>query len=176
MANQHFMQIMGNRWTIKEKDELARLYSAMTAKQIAEHLGRPVSYVSGMANKMGLHKEQPNTIHLTREQELWLKLNFPHMATAICAIYLGISHRSVVRKARSLGLRKTEQFMKDAQLFAIKRANESNLRNGTYPPKGVVNANIAKGAPYRFKPGYRKKSSDTQSKPEPIDKDYDKKN
>ena len=99
--------------------------------------------------------EQPCKIHLTPQQELWLKLNFPHMATKICALILGISHRSVIRQARRLGVVKTEQFMKECIAHTCKKAKESHLKNGTYPQKGYYSPNLQKGQKYQFKPGHK---------------------
>jgi DNA-binding MurR/RpiR family transcriptional regulator len=86
------------------------------------------------------------------EQTLWLRRNFPDMATAICALYLGVSESSVKRIAYAMGLQKTAQFMREAQAHAARRAKESHLRNGTYPPKGWYSPNLQKGQQYRFKP------------------------
>lgn len=41
--------------------------------------------------------------------------------------------------------------MKDCQAFTAKKAKESHLRNGTYPPKGFIIPNREK---YYFKPGH----------------------
>ena len=73
------------------------------------------------------------------------------MATAICALYLGVSESSVKRIARSIGLQKTAQFMREAQAHAAKCAKESHLRHGTYPTKGWYSPNLQKGQQYRFK-------------------------
>lgn len=100
---------------------------------------------------MGLKKEQPCTIRLTSSQELWLRKNYPHVSTDVCALILGMSRRTVIRKARKLGLRKTEQFMKEAQAHTARRARESHIKNGTYPPKDYYSPNLQKGEPYRFK-------------------------
>lgn len=143
------------RWTKDEEDELRVLYGSMTGPELAIHFGTTTQALYVKCRKMGLKKEQPNKIHLSGSQESWMRINYPHMSTEICALILGISHRSVTRQARRLGLQKTDQFMKECQSHTSKKAKESHLKNGTYPPKGVVNDNIAKGAPYRFKPGHK---------------------
>ena len=143
------------RWTQSEENELRELYGKITAPALAARFGTTVQALYKKCYKLGLNKEQPNKIHLSREQESWMRLNYPHMSTEICAMILGISHRSVTRQARRLGLQKTDQFIKECQTHMAKKAKESHLKNGTYPQKGVVNDNIAKGAPYRFKPGHK---------------------
>lgn len=100
-------------------------------------------------------KDDPNKIKLSQSDQWWLRQNYPHIRTEICALKLGISLRSCVRLARKLGVEKTALFMKEAQAFTARKAKESHLAHGTYPPKGVINENIAKGKAYRFKPGHK---------------------
>lgn len=146
---------MKKRWTKAEENELRELYGSQTAEALALHFGTTKLALYQKCNKLGLKKEQPNKIHLSPQQELWLKLNFPHMATKICALILGISHRSVIRQARRLGVVKTEQFMKECIAHTCKKAKESHLKNGTYPQKGYYSPNLQKGQKYQFKPGHK---------------------
>ncbi len=105
-----------------------------------------------MAHKLGLpRKEAPNKINLSQSDLYWLKCNYPHVRTEICASMLGISFRSCVRIARKLGVEKTAQFMKETQAVTAQKAKESHLRNGTYPAKGFYSPNLQKGAAYQFK-------------------------
>lgn len=140
-------------WTKAEEDELRELYGMMTAGALAVRFGTTYRAIYQKCNKMGLKKEQPNKIHLTQQQELWMKINWPHMSNEICALMLGISLRSVVRQARRLGLQKTEQFIKECQAHTSKRAKENHLKNGTYPAKGYYSPNLQKGEAYQFKRG-----------------------
>ena len=148
---------MNTRWTQQEIDILRREWRSQTpARIIAEKLGRPLRATYVKAHRLGLPcKSQPSEINLSKTDAMWLKNNFPHMATKFCAMRLGISHRSVIRQARMMGLVKTEKFMKECQEYTSRKAKESHIKNGTYPPKGILNENIAKGAPYRFKPGHK---------------------
>lgn len=141
---------MSRTWTPEQEAELRRLYPVMTSDAIAEHFGKSPYAVRCKVYKLGLHKEQPNKIRLAAGQERWLIRNYPHMANAICALYLGMSIRTVVRNARRLGLAKTREFMKEAQAHTARCAAESRRRHGTYPPKGVANDNLRKGAAYQF--------------------------
>ena len=144
------------RWTPEEENELRELYGTMTAEALAVRFGTTYRAIYQKCNKMGLKKDQPNKIHLTREQELWMRTHYPHISTEICALILGISHSSVTRQARRLGLNKTEQFMKECQAHTSKRAHESHLKNGTYPAKGYYSPNLQKGEAYQFKPGHKR--------------------
>lgn len=141
------------RWTDEETEELRRIFHTMTAKQLALRFGTTALAVHQKCWKLGLKKGCDHArIRLSQEDILWLRLNFPHMATAICALRLGVSPRTVVRLARQYGLEKTPQFMKEAQAHTAARAKESHLRNGTYPAKGWYSPNLQKGQQHQFKP------------------------
>lgn len=142
---------MNRRWTDEMDGELRRLYTTTTAPELARRFGVTPGTLRQHALRIGLRrKEQPGKIHLTLEQQMWMRRNYPDMANAICALYLGVSVSSVIRLARRMGLQKTAQFMREAQAHAARRARESHLRNGTYPPKGWYSPNLQKGAAHRF--------------------------
>ncbi len=143
------------RWTPQDEQELRELYGSMTAEALAVRFGTTYRAIYQKCNKMGLKKDQPCKIHLTTQQEMWMKIHWPHMSNEICALILGISHRSVVRQARRLGLQKTEQFMRECQAHMSKKAKDSHLKNGTYPAKGYYSPNLQKGEAYQFKPGHK---------------------
>lgn len=89
-------------------------------------------------------------IALTPEQERWLVAHFRHTKNDDIMERLGISHSTLHRIARELGLTKSRQHMRKTQRNAADRARESHLRNGTYPPKGYI---IPRSEEFRFKPG-----------------------
>ena len=89
-------------------------------------------------------------IVLTEKQLKWLDKHFKHTKNADVAQKLGVSLRSVNRLAERRGLKKSKQFMTKCQENATAKAHESNLRNGTYPPKGYRIPNSEKG---QFKKG-----------------------
>lgn len=140
-------------WTPEEEADLKQIYKTMTAKQLAEHFGRSVHAIQVKCFHLGLKKGYDHArIRLSREDRLWLQLNFPHMSNEICAMKLGVSLRTVVRLARWYGFEKTPQFMKECQAHTARKAKESHLRNGTYPAKGYYSPNLRKGEVYQFKP------------------------
>lgn len=139
------------KWTPEKVSELRCLYKTKSAPELAEYFGITKLAIYQKANKLGLKKDQPCKIKLSQEQIWWLKRNFRDMRNEICAVYLGISLRSVVRLARYYGLEKTPQFMRDCQLHTAEKAKLSHLKNGTYPPKGFI---IPSSEKYRFKPGH----------------------
>ncbi|MBD5309057.1 MAG: hypothetical protein HDS10_01290 [Bacteroides sp.] len=140
-------------WTKDEEECLKRIYNTMPTARIAQHFGKTVFAVRAKCYRLGLKRGYDQVrIKVSDQDRLWLRLNYPHMRTELCALRLGISARSCVRLARDMGLRKTPQFMKECQALAARKAKESHLRNGTYPQKGVYTANLQKGRAYQFKP------------------------
>lgn len=105
-----------------------------------------------------------NKIVLTGKQKLYLINNFPNTRNEILVEKLGISLRSVIRIARSLGLQKTSRFMKRAQEKAAEKARKSHLIHGTYPKKGVYSENLQKGVKYQFQPGHKEDRRKTRSR------------
>lgn len=146
------------KWTPAEEDELRRLYPSTSTAKLAARYGVTPMAVRLKCRRLGVRRGQLSKIRLTESQLFWLKANFPHAANKVCAVILGISESSLHRFARELGLRKTARFMKESQAFAARRAKESHLRNGTYPPKGYFSPNLMKGIPHQFKPGRRSKA------------------
>lgn len=141
------------RWTAAMESELRRLKPSKSNREVAEIFGTTPGAIAAKCNNLGIRlPRHPARIVLAEEQKLWLRLNFPHMSNGICALRLGVSERTVCRMARQYRLEKTPQFMAECRAHTARKAKESHLRNGTYPPKGLVNGNLAKGAPFRFKP------------------------
>lgn len=89
-------------------------------------------------------------IELTERQEKWLRLHFKNTKNAEIAERLGISETAVHRYARLWGLTKTRAFRKATQLNAARKANESHIKNGTYPPKGY---RIPRSEEFQFRKG-----------------------
>ncbi len=89
-------------------------------------------------------------IEITPEQEKWMRVHFKHTKNDEIAERFGWSLSTMHRFARELGLKKSPQFMKKMQRNAADKANESHLRNGTYPPKGY---RIPRSEEFQFKAG-----------------------
>lgn len=150
------------RWTQEEINSLRELWKTKTpAHEIAARLGRPRQAIYNKAYRLNLpHKDDPKTVRLSREDKLWLKLNFPHMRTELCAAHLGMSVRTCIRKARELGIDKSSQFMAESQAFSTKRAWASNSKR----LKGKYTPNLQKGKAYQFDGSNRKWTEDLDRK------------
>ena len=86
----------------------------------------------------------------TPEQERWMKVHFKHTKNDEIMARFGWTHSTMHRIARSLGLKKSPQFMRKCQMATSRAAKESHLRNGTYPPKGY---RIPRSEEFGFKKG-----------------------
>lgn len=147
----------GHYWSREEEDLLRDSWKeGKSVREISALIGRSESSINVKALRMNLARRgQPTMIKLTKSEEFWLKQNFPYMRNEICAMKLGVSVRSCIRLARKLGLDKSREFMMQTQRYTAMKAKESHLKNGTYPPKGVVHPNFAGSEKYRFKPGHK---------------------
>lgn len=141
-------------WTAEEVATLKRMFQDHLLKEIAEHIGRTKYAVAVKAYHLGLKKAQhPFKKNIPAGDILWLKLNFKHLTNDLLCMRLKISHSTLHRLARQYGLTKSPEFMKDTHAFTVKKAHESHIRNGTYPPKGVPHPNFAGSEKYQFKKG-----------------------
>lgn len=126
------------RWTEEMVAVLRNGYGKIHIGRLSETLGMSRSAIQQKAFKLGLKGTDPNRVCLDQNQTYWLKRNFPHVSNSVCAMILGCSIRTVVRRARELGLSKTALYMAESQALASRKAMESHTRNGTYPPKGFA--------------------------------------
>lgn len=91
-----------------------------------------------------------NKIQWSPEMIRRLKLEFKYAYNKSLAIDLGVSVRSVIRKARELGLEKEDGFLE-------KRKNQiqfmARQKRGTNPTKGMKGWCVPNSEAHRFKPG-----------------------
>ena len=124
-----------------------------TLKDIAERIGVSTCALSHYCKVHGIsrfyRKSSIGFIELTPFGEAYLKRHYANMKNAELVAKIGISQRSVIRKARQLGLTKSTSFMKRCQRETAKAAREANLKREK-PPKGF---RIPGGESYQFKKG-----------------------
>lgn len=101
----------GKEWTWKDLDFLRTNYDGMTNAELARKLGRTYGAVITKAYNLGLKKKMGNKLIEWTPQKLKLLTDFfPIMFNDALAKWLGISIRTLTRKARELGLRKRDNF------------------------------------------------------------------
>jgi len=101
----------GEEWTWKDLDFLRSNYDGMTNAELARRLGRTYGAVITKAYNLGLKKKMGNKLIEWTPQKLKLLTDFfPIMFNDALAKWLGISIRTLTRKARELGLKKRDNF------------------------------------------------------------------
>ena len=116
-------------WTWKEMDFLRLNYDKMTNAELARKLGRTYGAVITKAYHMGLKKKNGNKLIEWTPQKLKLLTDFfPIMFNDALAKWLGISVRTLTRKARELGLKKREDFYELKRDVWVERQREGLRR------------------------------------------------
>lgn len=103
---------MNKEWTYMDVEKLRTLYPFRTCEEIAGELGRSVRATYVMAYRLGLKKGHFG-IFWTPRMLKTLKDFFPIMFNKPLAAWIGVSERSLIRKARELGLEKRPGFLDD---------------------------------------------------------------
>ena len=115
-------------WTCKELDYLERNYKSQTAAEIAKHLKKTLRQVTNKANRLGLRKGQVGIVWTPQMLKL-ITTFFPIMFNKPLAKWLGVSLRTLLRKARELGLEKEEGFLQKRQKDINQLISESHKNN-----------------------------------------------
>ena len=120
------------------KDEILRLRKEerMRCSDIARRFGMTTKAVESIVYNPPVYVPCGRGQELTEKQLEWLERHFKHTKNEDIMKRLSISHSSLHRLARRLGLKKSPQHKARMLEYATRRANESNESNGTYPPKG----------------------------------------
>lgn len=77
-------------------------------------------------------KPFPTKIVLPEAQQRWLIEHFKHTKNDVIMVRLGLSHSTLHRIARELGLKKSRQFMKKCQAAAAQKGYEVCVSTGIY--------------------------------------------
>ena len=115
-------------WTYKELDYLRLNYQSKTAPEIAKHLKKSLRQVTYKARCMGLKKGQIGVVWTPQMLKI-ITTFFPMMFNKPLAKWLGVSERTLTRKARELGLEKQEGFIKKRQKDINQLISESHKNN-----------------------------------------------
>lgn len=98
-------------WTWKELDILHREFPKRPTPEVAKMLGRSPMATAVKASKEGLKKKELPGIKWTPQMLKLLTDFFPIMFNKPLAKWIGVSQRTMLRKARELGLQKQEGFL-----------------------------------------------------------------
>lgn len=143
-------QATHRKYSQEMKDEIVRLRKEerMPRQLIAEKYGITVKAVEHILYDRQVFVGTTDGKNLSEKELKWFEKHFKHTRNEDIMKKLSITHSTLHRYARELGLTKSKAFMKATQEYASKKAAESHEKNGTYPPKGyqIPNSN-------RFKKG-----------------------
>ena len=92
---------MNKEWTQRDLDILRRDFPVLPCREIADKLGRTLQAVYVKANKLGLKKEHEGILWTPRMLKM-LKDFFPVMFNKPLAAWIGVSERSLIRKAAGM--------------------------------------------------------------------------
>ena len=123
-----------DEWTPKEIDFLRWNYGKLGAVECSRQLGRSVQSLRVKAWKLGFKGKDPG-IRWTPQMEKMVRDFYPTMFSKDLAKWIGVSHRSLIRKARELGVAKVEGFLEKRRAdinrrTGAKSANATSFRKG----------------------------------------------
>lgn len=127
-----------------EEQILRNEWSRHTIDEVAKMVGRTYQATAVKASKMGLKKEHYGIVWTPQQLKL-LRDFFPTMFNKPLAKWIGVSMRTMIRKARELGLEKKSGFLNERR-NDIQALAAEGLRN-------------AKNVQTRFKKGIRNNPS-----------------
>ena len=139
------------KWTHMEEQILRNEWNLRTIEEVSQMLGRSYQATAVKASKMGLKKDHYGIVW-TPEQLKLLHEYFPTMFNKPLAKWIGVSLRTMIRKARELGLEKKPGFLnerrRDIQALAFEALKKSTNVHSRF--KKGVRSNPAG----EFKPGH----------------------
>ena len=139
-------------WTYNEEWILRQEYPKKPTAEIAKILRRSISAVNNKASLLSLKKQHYGVVWTEQMLKL-LKDYFPTMTNYSLAKLIGVSHRTMIRKAREMGLEKADDFM-EINRRSIRESISAGLkRHGPQPTH--FRKGVRANPDGEFKPGYR---------------------
>lgn len=118
---------MKRAFTQKEIDFIKSYYPEHGASWVADRLGKRSDQIKNFAGGNGL--KRINFYHDWTEAELRkLRNEFPHRKTGLIAAELGLAYHLVSNQAYRMGLKKTEAFIRSAEMNRLDGIKGSNTR------------------------------------------------
>lgn len=147
--------------TPEQERYLKENYNTLHDDVLAANMGYSPTTIYRLAKLYGLKRTHKlNSFHFTPEMDEYMRKHFPNTTNEVLGEYFGCSTRTVIRRARVLGVSKSKAFMKQMQKEGAAAAKYFNIKHGRYPPKGfhIPNRELS-----YFKPG-RKESKSAMKK------------
>lgn len=151
-----------NSWTPLEIGILEDMFPTEKLSDIAKRLNRSEQAIQVRAYKMGLRRKiDPHKIQWNPQMLKLLTTFFPTMFNKPLAKWIGVSQRTMIRKARELGLEKQEGFLDKRRKDINALASEALRKKDSHP------SHFRKGVRFNpdgeFKKGH-KESEETKAK------------
>jgi hypothetical protein len=128
----------GKTWTQAEELKLCELYPKVDLRDFAGLFDRSPKALRSRARVLGLRKEKQRKEW--NSSDVWmLRTFYPHISTAILAQRVGSTVPATYRKARLLGLHKTQIYLDSADACRLRRGD--NVGAAFRFQKGIVPAN-----------------------------------
>ena len=132
---------MRNEWTYRDVETLKLEFPRRTTAEVARMLGRSREATSVKAHKLGLKKTHHGVVWTPSKIKLLTDF-FPIMFNKPLAKWVGVSMRTLIRKAREMGLEKEPGFLErrreDIGELVSEALKRTGFNNGRFK-KGVRN-------------------------------------
>lgn len=149
-----------SEWTCRDLDILRLEYPRRKTEEVAKMLNRSARAVSVKACKLGIKKDHYGIVWTPQMLKLLTDF-FPAMFDTPLAKWIGVSKRTLIRKARELGLEKKPGFLED------RREDIKDLARIALKRRTDISTRFQKGVRYNpageFKKG-RKESEESKAK------------
>ena len=139
-------------WTQRDLEYLRTEFPRRTTAEVAKYLGRSYQATAVMANKVGLKKLRYG-ITWTPAMLTMIKALFPITFDSSLAMCLRVSKRSLIRKARELGLEKEPGFVEKRKEDI--RARQSEALKKTTNTRTRFKKGEHRNPAGEYKPGHR---------------------
>lgn len=144
----------GKDWTPVEDAQLRKLRQTHTFAELGQMLGRTESGVKKRCYLLNLRKCNYGIV-LTEQQEKLLKEYYPRMMNIPLAKLLGLSERTMRRRAKELGLEKAPNFRELNMVHIVEKIKRA-LQNTTKDfRKHQFRGGHSASKATEFKPGHR---------------------
>lgn len=151
-----------NSWTPMEIGILEDMFPTEKLSDIAKKLNRTEQAIQVRAYQMGLRRKvNPHLIQWTPQMLKLLTTFFPTMFNKPLAKWIGVSQRTMLRKARELGLQKQEGFLDKRRKDINALASEALRKKDSHPSH--FRKGVRFNPEWEFKKGH-KESEETKAK------------